>query len=436
MKQLLLAFLVTIGLCANGQTLYFPPVSGTAWDTLSPGALGWCPERIDSLYGYLDEHGTDAFIVLKGGKIVLEKYFGTFTTDSVHYWASAGKSLTAMLVGIAQEQGMLHIGDRVTDHIGAGWTTAPTAKEQAITIKHLLTMTSGLNDTVSAPCDNEDTAATCLRYLADTGTRWAYHTGAYRKLQSVVSVASGLNYNTFTSTYVGNHIGMAGLWYDGVFYSKPRSMARFGLLALAKGIWDNDTVLHDTSYFHNMVNTSQPYNQSYGYLWWLNGKSSYISPGSQYVFTGPLINNAPADMICALGKNDQKIYVVPSQDLVVIRMGASAYGVALAFSPFDDMLWGKIDSLGYGCSTAGIANVSASGDLVMYPNPANETLTIAGLSDCTIDIGDVMGRHTGSYRTSAGQSTIDCSGFAAGLYVVKCLGADGHMWQRRLVVAH
>lgn len=435
MKQALIALMLVLGIAAKGQSLYFPPISGSTWDTLSPAALNWCPERIDSLYNYLDAHNTDAFIVLKGGKIVLEHYFGTFTADSVHYWASAGKSLTALLVGIAQEQGMLTINDSVSNHIGVGWTTAPAAKEQAITIKHLLTMTSGLNDTVSTPCTNEDTSAACLRYLADAGTRWAYHTGAYRKLHTVVSSASGMNYNLFTSTYVGNHTGISGLWYDGVFYSKPRSMARFGLLALARGIWNNDTLLHDTSYFHAMVNTSQTFNQSYGYLWWLNGKSSFISPGSQYVFTGPLIANAPADMVCALGKNDQKIYVVPSQELVVVRVGGSAYGVALAFSPFDNELWGKIDSLGYGCLT-GLGAIADRITPTIYPNPGNETLTITGCNNCTIRLFDVMGRPAGIYTSANSKLSIDCREFTPGMYVVKATDASGGQWQRKVMVVH
>jgi len=75
-----------------------------------------------------------------------------------------------------------------------------------------------------------------------------------------------------------------------------------------------------------------------------------MAPGFQFQFNGSLIPKAPADMFAALGKNDQKIYVVPSKGLVVIRTGESAYGVALAFSPFDDQLWGKIDSLNYRCS--------------------------------------------------------------------------------------
>jgi hypothetical protein len=64
---------------------YFPPKTGGQWDTLSPKTLGWCEDKIQPLYNFLDSNNTKAFIVLKDGKIVLEKYFGTFTKDSAWY---------------------------------------------------------------------------------------------------------------------------------------------------------------------------------------------------------------------------------------------------------------------------------------------------------------------------------------------------------------
>ena len=210
-KWLFLLVLPAFTATLKSQSLYFPPVSGNTWDTLSPASLGWCQSRIDSLYNYLEARHTKGFIVLKDGKIVLEKYFGTFTQDSIWYWASAGKSLTATLVGIAQQENLLNINNSVSSYLGNGWTSAPPDKEDSITVKHLLTMTSGLDDDLPAPCDNTDTATSCLQYLTGAGTRWAYHTGAYRKLQDVVSAVSGKNYNIFTANRIGSHIGMSGL---------------------------------------------------------------------------------------------------------------------------------------------------------------------------------------------------------------------------------
>ena len=90
---------------------------------------------------------------------------------------------------------------------------------------------------------------------------------------------------------------------------------------------------------------SQNLNLSYGYMWWLNGKSSYRLPQTQIQFPGELIPNAPEDMYAALGKNDQKIYVVPSKKLVIIRMGDAADDENFALSNFDNELWEKINAL-------------------------------------------------------------------------------------------
>ena len=122
-------------------------------------------------------------------------------------------------------------------------------------------------------------------------------------------------------------------------------MLRFGLLLLNKGKWDQTAILSDTSYFNNQVNTSQNLNLSYGYLTWLNGKASFMVPTSQNIFSNSLIPNAPADLYAALGKNDQKIYIVPSQKIVIIRMGESAGSVQFAVSGFDNELWGKLKSI-------------------------------------------------------------------------------------------
>ncbi len=330
-------------------TMYFPPVTGSAWANTTPVSLGWTDAQMNDLYSYLDTKNTKAFLILKNGRIVAEKYFGSFTVDSNWYWASAGKTLTAMLVGIAQQEGLLNINNKTSQYLGTGWTSLPLAKENLITVRHQLTMTTGLDDGVP---DVDCTLPACMIYKADAGTRWAYHNAPYTILDKVVENASGQTYNTYFQAKIRDRIGMNGVWlpsgYNNVYYSTPRSMARYGLLLLNKGKWDQTTILSDTSYFNAQVNSSQNLNNSYGYLTWLNGKSSHMLPTLQFQFTGSLVPNAPADMYAALGKNDQKLYVVPSQNIVVIRMGNSAGNVQLAVSSFDNELWGKLKPiLGY-----------------------------------------------------------------------------------------
>jgi CubicO group peptidase (beta-lactamase class C family) len=143
---------------------------------------------------------------------------------------------------------------------------------------------------------------------------------------------------------------MEGSWNEGViftiYHSTTRSMARFGLLALNKGKWNNEQIISE-SFLAECTNSSQDINPSYGYLWWLNGKSKYMVPGSQTVYQGALVPNAPADMYAAMGAEDQRIYVIPSKNMVVIRMGDASdpENPNFAVSGFDSALWDKINAV-------------------------------------------------------------------------------------------
>lgn len=352
LKHLLLISLLSIFIsCGNDDTpaptpteeaMYFPPMTGTTWETKTPESLGWNTANIAALNTYLSDKHTKGFIVLHNGKIVIEEYYNGHNATLPWYWASAGKTLTSTVTGIAEQEGFLNSNNKVSDYIGTGWTNAPLAKENLITCKNLLSMNSGLDDTLG-----DDVSPANLQYVADAGTRWAYH-NVYVKLQDVVAQATGQTWNTYFNTKLRDKIGMTGTWIqDGdlsVYWSTPRSMARFGLLALAKGNW-NGTQIVNAAYLNSATTTSQSINQAYGYLWWLNGKTSYHLPQTQFQFSGTLIPSAPADMYCALGKNDQKIYVVPSKKLVIIRMGDVADGVNFALSDFDETLWEKISAV-------------------------------------------------------------------------------------------
>ncbi|MEO6302230.1 MAG: serine hydrolase [Bacteroidia bacterium] len=413
MKKIYLSFLFICCLSFfKAQTLYFPPLTGTVWDTMSPQSLNWCQARIDSLYNYLQVKNTKSFILLKNGKIVLEKYFGTYTVDSIYYWASASKSLTGFLAGVAQQKGLININNKVSQYIGTGWTSAPLGKENLITVKNLLQMTSGLDDGPPFPCDNEDTSKTCLLYQVDAGMRWAYHTGAYKKVQDVVSASAAMNYNLVTNNWIETHIGISGTWFQQVYYSKARDMARFGLLNLNKGVWNTDTIMKDSLYFKDMINTSQNFNLAYGYLWWLNGKATFMNPGLQLVLNGPLIPNCPGDMFAALGKNDQKIYVVPSTKMVVIRQGNSAENVTFALSNFDNNLWDYINKLN--CNTSSIIENELAQQVAIYPNPAQDVITVrSDVPLSSVSITNSMGQQ---FEAKMVNNKIDISQMKKGLY--------------------
>jgi CubicO group peptidase (beta-lactamase class C family) len=325
------------------EEMYFPPIGSTTWETKTIESLGWNQSQVQPLLDYLELKHTKGFIVLHNGKIVMENYFNGHTANDSWQWNSAGKTLTAATIGIAQQEGFLNINTKVSQYLGTGWTSESIDKENLITSRHLLSMTSGLNDS------NDLVITSNLTYLADAGTRWSYH-NVFQKLMDVVANSSSQSFESYFNSKLKNKIGMDGFWNNGLIYkiynSNSRSMARFGLLALNKGKWNNEQIVNEI-FFNESISTSQNINPSYGYLWWLNGKSSFMVPGGQTQYSGQLVPNAPSDMYAAMGANDQRIYVIPSKNLVIIRMGEASdpSNPSFAVSGFDNSLWQKISAV-------------------------------------------------------------------------------------------
>jgi CubicO group peptidase (beta-lactamase class C family) len=119
------------------------------------------------------------------------------------------------------------------------------------------------------------------------------------------------------------------------FTTTARDLARFGLLILAKGKWNDETLLADQEYLQASLSPSQTLNPSHGFLWWLNGQESAARVGRRA--QGPLIPAAPRDLVAALGALGRKCYVVPSLELVVTRLGDSPE--AAGGPRFDNEFW-------------------------------------------------------------------------------------------------
>ena len=329
--------------------LYFPSINSNEWETISPIEQGYDQASIDVLMDFLELNNTRAFIILKDGKILMERYWGRtftggeFSADNAWYWASAGKTLTAFLSGIAVDNGFLDLDQSTSTYLGK-WTNMPEAQEQEINVIHQLTMTTGLDYKVS---NSDCTEPECLVYLNPPGTHWFYHNAPYTLMEQVISAASGISYNEFTRQHLLSKIGMEGLWrkgeYNNLFWSTARDAARFGLLLLNEGVWESERILEDQSFFESMSSSSQTLNPSYGYLTWLNGKERIKPPGIDRDFSTSLSPSAPEDLYAAMGKNGQFIDVVPSQSLVVIRMG-EAPDDSLVPIAFHDEMWKLISA--------------------------------------------------------------------------------------------
>jgi len=321
---------------AGANAGYFPPRIGDEWEALAPESLGWKHEPLQQLLRFLEERNSTGFVLLHGGRIAVESYWRGTTALMTADVASAQKSLTAILIGIAQTEGLLRINDPVSSYIAPGWSRAPAEAECRISLRHLLTMTSGLTGS--------------LEYAVEPGRVWAYNTPAYHVLKAVLEAVSGKDLNIYTREKVWDPIGdRDSAWQPravGPFTAwaaSARDMARFGLMVLRAGSWDGQEIVLDKQYLAEAPSPSQDLNPSYGYLWWLNGKQSFVLPGQGRSGSEPLIPAAPPDVVAALGAGDKKIYVCPALDLVAVRHGGAAGSApAEALSSFDSQLWTRL----------------------------------------------------------------------------------------------
>jgi CubicO group peptidase (beta-lactamase class C family) len=253
-------------------------------------------------------------------------------------------------------------------------------------------------------------------------------------LDPVIETATGQTLTQFFNQRLTSTTGMTGFYfqsgYNNVFISKARSMARFGLLVLNHGRWNNTTVMNDSLYFNAMVNSSQPLNPSYGYLWWLNGKSSFMAPGFQFQFPGSWSPAAPPDMFAAMGKNGQLLNIVPSMNLVWVRMGDEPSG---SFVPFalNDTIWQKLNAVM--CTSTGVQSQDITSSIKVSPNPATELLQIVS-PRCTLQIMDATGREVELITINEPMIQLPLTMYQSGIYFFRFVLADGKGITKKVIV--
>ncbi len=292
----------------------------------------WSNADFAELDAFLDAADTEAFRIVERGRVVHEWY----RTDSSYGRdiASAQKSVLSLLVGRAIADGLFDLDTHIDDVLGTQWT--PHGQSAGITVRQLLTMTSGLDDQFDV--------------IARPGTMWRY-SGAFAALFDVLTTTTGRQLNEIADDWLFDPAGASTAQF---YERRSDGFAPVGLFARAGDLTAIGQMVIDRTqpglpdvWFDESFTTSQPYNGAYGFLWWLNGKDSYLLPGRALVERpGPLVPSAPAGMVAALGKDDQKLYLVVELGLAVARLGGKAVAASQpARSSFDDDLWKLLSRL-------------------------------------------------------------------------------------------
>ncbi|MDH3271661.1 MAG: beta-lactamase family protein [Gemmatimonadota bacterium] len=300
------------------------------------------------------EHGqnTRAIVAVYRGRIIGERYAPGVSRDMPHLSWSQGKSITAALVGVLVEQGALTVDQRAPIR---EWE-APDDPRSQITIADLLHMSSGL-DFNNLGLGNPNSLSTENHHFriyfdgidvfrhavsfplaVEPGTRWRYLNSDPLTLGKIVREtveARGESYHAFPWTALFDRIGIKNAvletdaWGNfiltGYDYMSARDWARFGLLHLNDGVWEGERILPEG--WADYISTPAPAHPSLGYggLFWLNAGGAY--------------DRMPPDAYWPAGFMGQNTVIIPSRDMVIVRLGPSPGD---GFAPYLNKVVGDI----------------------------------------------------------------------------------------------
>ena len=306
---------------------------GRTWDRRSPSALGLDGARLQQVLDWASLHSSATVSVFRHGCLAGQSRVDPVTSQLPLDGWSMTKSVTSILVGRAVTLGLLDIDAP----IGPLYPEAD-AEHAALTPRHLLTMSSGLRvswgrDLMPQPDRVRDALA--LPFDHEPGSHWDYHQSAVTLLANVVERAVGRDLQDFAHDELFGPLGIRrGGWSwerdraghtEGWahLHMKSRDWARLGQLMLQGGRGRGRQLI-SADYAREAVAPS-PANGAYGFLFLLNAGGSYVLPSveGEDEGSGPLVPAAPEDMYLMAGNQEQRQWVIPSRDLVIVRMGTA-----------------------------------------------------------------------------------------------------------------
>lgn len=292
------------------------------------------PWAMDSLFGKykiddsrireMEKYQTLAFLVTKDGKVRYEKYWSGYGSKSETNSWSLAKSIVSLLVGCAIKEGKI---ESVEQYAG---DFLPEFKNTGLKIKHLLSMSSGINfkEQYANPYGynakslyGTDLERLNKKYRVNNlpGKHFIYLSGNTQVLGFILTKATGMSLSEYASKKLWRKIGaeQPAFWSldraNGMekafccFHSNARDFAKVGQLMLQKGIWNQDTLISYAYYRSSItpypnLQLSGEANHLYGYQWWIMKYKGH-------------------DIFYARGINGQYIIDIPDKNMVVVRLG-------------------------------------------------------------------------------------------------------------------
>ncbi len=330
-------------------------VPGAEWISVSPDDVDLDPSVLGEVAETASAGNSRCLVVARDGVLAGEWYFEGSTAESTQNVFSVTKSVTSVLVGIAQADGVLDIEQSASTWIPE-WKGTPS---EAVTVRDLLSNDSGREWSVAIHYGqllrSKDTTgfAIGLGQAAAPGEVWAYNNSAIQTLERVLESATGVDVATFAEERLFGPLGMtqtrmatdaAGNTqvFQGV-RSSCRDLARFGTMLLNRGAWGDRQIVPAAWIDQATGRSSSSLNAAYGYLFWLNRPGTIASPlvaagvgqPAEAATDGQVAAGAPDDIFWAIGFGNQIVQVDPGSRTVVVRLGAAVRPEPPTFGPVE-----------------------------------------------------------------------------------------------------
>ncbi len=340
-------FAPMLAIAATAADCVSPTDLHDGWVVAAPQSVGLDATKLCALVAKFEEwkeanlHGV---VVVRRGKLAFEHYFrgydlkarsgpGTidFDAETTHDLRSMTKSVTALVMGTAIDRGTIASVDQPVLSFFPDYADLRTPEKERITIRHLLTMSMGLAWDDNPPFTNESTmvvSADSYRYVlslpvvAEAGSVWNYSGGATALIGAVLSRATGKRFDVLAKSVLFDPLGISDVAWTRLrngdpkdwccLWMRPRDMAKIGQLVLNHGRWNDVQIVSDAwidTATAAQIKRSQ--SDSYGYQFWLG--SSHVS-------------DRQIDWVAAVGQGGQRIFIVPSLDLVIVVTAGNYYG--------------------------------------------------------------------------------------------------------------
>ncbi len=296
-------------------------------------------ELLARMFDYIarEEANIHGVLIVRNGYTVVEAYSRAYGPNIRHSTASVGKSFTGALVGIAIREGYIEgVDQKVADFFpdDPDWQTDPL--KQAMTVEHLLTMTSGLDwpESAASYSSSQNIMNQMMRsrdwvqfvldrpMVATPGITFNYSSGVSHLLAAIVQEATGTSAISFARAHLFEPLGISHVFWPsdprGILFGggglrlTPRDLAKFGQLYLQDGVWDGQQILSPEWVEASIAQQVNAHGAAsyYGYQWWVRGSGTFAAHGYRgkrifvipdlemvVVFTADLSGNIPSVLL-------------------------------------------------------------------------------------------------------------------------------------------